>query len=816
VSTIYFQTQEELRSVAELYWAASARLHRVTGYTGLAEIFAAAPNATHRQQIRSWNIRLNSLQKSIDKYNSEYADQQRVLAYNTFQRDQTRPANIRNFHDHDRYPQDLHDGVGALDIPPHSMQALSIPGQHMYAQHGVCNQTFQQQTAAAQTSGPDHVARPLHPPQFQPYQPQYFGRCHMAPPLDRPPQHFGRESSAVSLGAGHMAPPYGTSWPESSVLVGARKVNAGKLFVMTEEVRKRWRHLVLDDIPMPAYLVSSSYEHIGEFWKFCLKLQYASFWESDTKCAILTAANFNNAWEQHLLKQGRGADMKGSVSLLHKSKPHLIHVWSALRCALTMDSSTENVVKAFWEGAAPSLRKLLSVWVTGPMGDHETRSELMQTQQGLARDALMYIRQIRPAWPDLGESDFQRLTAYVVSGSDLYSAWLNRKELQPLETPAKQPQPHLTLAIAYSTDTVESTYTKNSVKSKSSADQPAAAAQRRSKSATGNDRSTIASKPGHDDLANAPGLDDLANAAARAQAAESQADSAAQAETESEPESHQSAGLGRMDSSPSGFFASPVYEGSLDHAEAPCASDHCDGLEGASPDCAGLGAELLLEVPTAPNASLGIQQGQNDIMTAHVKASAEHDLSGNQNVIMAELPNASAENDLSVGEGQNDIMAAHEGQQTAQCVEAAINQEGKVEKGKRKRTEKEKKGKVEKGKRKRTAEGGSVAQGAERRRRRASGVAPEAESTPAASAAAKPFNSAPSPSPPHHDSVSNAAHSKALDCRETDVFAESGYCSLNIEFSFDVKQQLNALMINIPTLGPQRIGQGESNTIPVM
>ena len=537
-----------------------------------------------------------------------------------------------------------------------------------------------------------------------------------------------------------------------------------------------------------------------------MKLQYASFWESDTKCAILTAANFNNAWEQHLLKQGRGADMKGSVSLLHKSKPHLIHVWSALRCALTMDSSpTENMVKAFWEGAAPSLRKLLSVWVTGPMGDHETRSELMQTQQGLAREALMYIRQIRPAWPDLGESDFQRLTAYVVSGSDLYSAWLNRKELQPLETPAKQPQPHLTLAIAYSTDTVESTYTKNSVKSKSSADQPAAAAQRRSKSATGNDRSTIASKPGHDDLANAPGLDDLANAAARAQAAESQADSAAQAETESEPESHQSAGLGRMDSSPSGFFASPVYEGSLDHAEAPCASDHCDGLEGASPDCDGLGAELLLEVPTAPNASLGIQQGQNDIMTAHVKASAEHDLSGNQNVIMAELPNASAENDLSVGEGQNDIMAAHEGQQTAQCVEAAINQEGKVEKGKRKRTEKEKKGKVEKGKRKRTAEGGSVAQGAERRRRRASGVAPEAESTPAASAAAKPFNSAPSPSPPHHDSVSNAAHSKALDCRETDVFAESGYCSLNIEFSFDVKQQLNALMRNIPTTRARRV-----------
>jgi len=129
VSTIYFETQEELRSVAELYWAASARLHRVTGYTGLAEIFAAAPNATHRQQIRSWNIRLNHLRQRIDELNSEYADQQRVLASNAFQWDQTRLANFRNFHD--RYPQDLHesqhDGVGALDIPPHGMQALSIP-----------------------------------------------------------------------------------------------------------------------------------------------------------------------------------------------------------------------------------------------------------------------------------------------------------------------------------------------------------------------------------------------------------------------------------------------------------------------------------------------------------------------------------------------------------------------------------------------------------------------------------------------------------------------------------------------------------------
>ena len=63
VSTMYFETQEELRSVAQQFWAAAGRLHLDTGYTGLAEIIAAAPNATDRQQIRSWNTRLNNLRQ---------------------------------------------------------------------------------------------------------------------------------------------------------------------------------------------------------------------------------------------------------------------------------------------------------------------------------------------------------------------------------------------------------------------------------------------------------------------------------------------------------------------------------------------------------------------------------------------------------------------------------------------------------------------------------------------------------------------------------------------------------------------------------
>ena len=61
VSRVYLGTQEELRAVAEDFWAAAARLHRSTGYAGLSEIIAAPQDVPVREQIITLKIRLTRL-----------------------------------------------------------------------------------------------------------------------------------------------------------------------------------------------------------------------------------------------------------------------------------------------------------------------------------------------------------------------------------------------------------------------------------------------------------------------------------------------------------------------------------------------------------------------------------------------------------------------------------------------------------------------------------------------------------------------------------------------------------------------------------
>ena len=130
--------------------------------------------------------------------------------------------------------------------------------------------------------------------------------------------------------------------------------------------------------------------------------------------------------EEHLKNRGRDSDILGCESLMNKSKQHVVHIWSAACCRLHFGWSIEKTVRIFWEAGTPSLRELLSSWLLGVTAP--TASGQITAEQ-VVKLAVEHIRAVLPAWPKLGDSDVMRVTAYVVTASELHSAWLNAQAL---------------------------------------------------------------------------------------------------------------------------------------------------------------------------------------------------------------------------------------------------------------------------------------------------------------------------------------------------------------------------------------------------
>ena len=270
----------------------------------------------------------------------------------------------------------------------------------------------------------------------------FFGHAREAVEISR-----GRRNSNKIQGCAERA-------RASATLVSARQCqNSGittksnalekRTLRLSEKMLQRPSNFKPGDISPPFYLKTSAYPYIDEFWNFCLQLQYKKFWESGDIATVLISSNFGDAWKAHLTELKRELHISGCESLISKAKPHIIHIWSAAHCTLTMDMGTESTVKAFWLAAAPSLRQLLSTWSGTARTSHGHEHELV-------RDALTHIRQVRPAWPNLGECDVQRLAEYVVSESELCAACSGQAALETIPVP--NIFPHLSFAVAYSAD----------------------------------------------------------------------------------------------------------------------------------------------------------------------------------------------------------------------------------------------------------------------------------------------------------------------------------------------------------------------------
>ena len=92
----------------------------------------------------------------------------------------------------------------------------------------------------------------------------------------------------------------------------------------------------------------------------------------------------------------------------------------------------EGTALSFWTAAANDLAGLLSLQLQLQDGEHQACDGFELTGK-----AVNHIRDLLPAWPNLGYDDCYSLTRYVTPEDKLQYAWSSRWALTPL--PGQEP-----------------------------------------------------------------------------------------------------------------------------------------------------------------------------------------------------------------------------------------------------------------------------------------------------------------------------------------------------------------------------------------